>query len=91
MGRVRIKLNGTIKVGLGQSPYGKILDRNTQCVHFYCSHENEEKQIDKLKTALGWHKENGKPMFYSHNCKAYQEIDETWILDRIKALQTINK
>lgn len=90
MGKLRVKLNGTIKVGLGQSPSGKILDRNTQCVHFYTSHENEEKQIDKLKTALGWHKENKKPMFYSHNSKAYREIDETWILNRIKMLQSIN-
>lgn len=91
MGRVSIKLNGTIKVGLGQSPSGKILDRDTQCVHFYCSHEDEEKQIKKLRTALGWHSENEKPMFYSHNSRAYQKIDETWILNRIKALQTINE
>lgn len=91
MGRVIIKLNGTIKVGLGQSPSGKILDRNTWCVHFYTSHEDEEAQIDKLRTALGWHRKNNKPMFYSHNSKAYQEIDATWILDRIKMLQSVNK
>jgi len=91
MGRVAIKLNGTIKVGLGQSPYGNILDRDTWYVHFYSSHEDEKAQIKKLKTALGWHNENKKPMFYSHNCKAYQEINEAWILDRIKILQSISK
>lgn len=54
------KLNGTIKVGLGSSKTGKILDRETQCVHFYSSSESGEEQIRKLSTALRWHKGNGK-------------------------------
>ena len=81
-----IKLNGTIKVGLGQSPSGKILDRGTQFVHFYAAHESEEAQAKKLSHALQWHKENWNRMFYSHNSRAYQEITKEWIEERIEKL-----
>ena len=87
--RRSIKLNGTIKVGLGQSPSGKVLDGSTRYTHFYTSHENEQEQIDKLKTALQWHKETGKKMFYSHNYRAYREITEDWINNRIEMLQEV--
>ena len=82
-----IKLNGTLKVGLGQSKSGEVLDGNTQYVHFYTSKEDEIKQIKKLNTALRWHKANRKPMFYSHNGRAYQEVKAEWIVDRMCALQ----
>jgi len=82
-----IKLNGTIKVGLGQSPSGKILDRDTQCVHFYTKHEDAKEQVRKLRVALQWHRETGKKMFYSHNSRGYQKITEDWIINRIRELQ----
>lgn len=81
-----IKLNGTIKVGLGSSPSGKILDRNTQCVHFYSKHEDNQNQIRKLQVALQWHRETGKCMFYAGNGRAYVEITKEWIENRINEL-----
>ena len=85
--RRSVKLNGTIKVGLGQSPSGKVLDGNTRYLHFYTSHDSKQEQIDKLKTALQWHKETGKRMFYSY--RSYREIKEDWIINRIKMLQEV--
>ena len=81
------KLNGTIKVGLGQSPSGKVLDWNTQYVHFYMSHEDAKEQVRKLRVALQWHRETGKEMFYSHNSRGYQKITEDWIINRINELE----
>ncbi len=81
-----IKLNGTIKVGLGQSPSGKILE-SAQFVHFYTKHEDAKEQVRKLRVALQWHRETGKKMFYSRNYRAYEEITEDWITNRIRELQ----
>ena len=81
-----IKLNGTIKVGLGQSPSGKVLG-DTQYMHLYASHEDAKEQVRKLRVALQWHRETGKEMFYSHNSRGYQKITEDWIINRIKELQ----
>ena len=81
-----IKLNGTIKVGLGQSPSGKILE-GAQFVHFYMKHEDAKEQVRKLRVALQWHRETGKKMFYSHNSRGYQKITEDWIINRIQALE----
>lgn len=82
-----IKLNGTIKVGLGQSKSGKVLDANTQYIHLYASHENAQEQVRKLQTVLQWHRETGKEMFYSHNSRGYQKITGDWIVNRIRELQ----
>ena len=81
-----VKLNGTIKVGLGSSKTGKILDRDTSCVHFYSTHEDNAEQIRKLNVALQWHNETNKRMFYSHNGKAYVEINANWIANKIQEL-----
>jgi hypothetical protein len=82
-----IKLNGTIKVGLGQSPSGKVLDANTQYMHLYSSHEGAQEQVRKLQTVLQWYRETGKEMFYSHNSRGYQKITGDWVVKRIKELQ----
>ena len=82
-----IKLNGTIKVGLGQSKSGKVLDANTQYIHLYASHEDAQEQVRKLQTVLQWHRETGKEMFYSHNSRGYQKITGDWIINRIRELQ----
>ena len=82
-----IKLNGTIKVGLGQSKSGKVLDANTQYMHLYASHESIQEHIRKLQTVLQWHRETGKEMFYSHNSRGYQNITGDWIINRIRELQ----
>ena len=50
-----------IRIGLGQTKSGKILDRDTQ---WYC-----EKQA-----ALDYHDETNKPIFISVNGRAYREI-----------------
>ena len=81
-----IKLNGTIKVGLGQSPSGKVLG-DTQYMHLYASHEDAKEQVRKLRVALQWHRETGKKMFYSHNSRGYEEITEDWLINRIQALE----
>lgn len=81
-----IKLNGTIKVGLGQSKSGKVLDASTQYMHLYASHEDVQEQVRKLQTVLQWHRETGKPMFYSHNSRGYQKITGDWISNRINVL-----
>ena len=81
-----VKLNGTIKVGLGSSPSGKILDRDTQCVHFYSTHEDNAEQVRKLRVALQWHMETGKRMFYSRNNRAFVEITKGWIENKIVEL-----
>ena len=81
------KLNGTIKVGLGQSKSGKVLDANTQYMHLYASHEDVQEQVRKLQTVLQWHRETGKEMFYSHNSRGYQNITGDWIINRIRELQ----
>ena len=82
-----IKLNGTIKVGLGQSKSGKVLDANTQYMHLYASHEDVQEQVRKLQTVLQWHRETGKEMFYSHNSRGYQNITGDWIINRINELE----
>ena len=82
-----IKLNGTIKVGLGQSKSGKVLDANTQYMHLYASHEDVQEQVRKLQTVLQWYRETGKEMFYSHNSRGYQKITGDWIINRIRKLQ----
>jgi len=82
-----IKLNGTIKVGLGQSKSGKVLDGNTQYMHLYASHEDVQEQVRKLQTVLQWYRETGKEMFYSHNSRGYQKITGDWIINRIRELQ----
>lgn len=82
-----IKLNGTIKVGLGQSKSGKVLDANTQYMHLYASHEDAQEQVRKLQTVLQWYRETGKEMFYSHNSRGYQNITGDWIINRIRELQ----
>ena len=82
-----IKLNGTIKVGLGQSRSGKVLDANTQYMHLYAPHEDAQEQVRKLQTVLQWYRETKKDMFYSHNSRGYQAITEHWIINRINELQ----
>ena len=81
------KLNGTIKVGLGQSKSGKVLDANTQYMHLYASHEDVQEQVRKLQTVLQWYRETGKEMFYSHNSRGYQKITGDWIINRINELE----
>ena len=81
------KLNGSIKVGLGQSKSGKVLEANTQYMHLYASHEDVQEQVRKLQTVLQWYRETDKEMFYSHNSRGYQKITGDWIINRIRELQ----
>jgi hypothetical protein len=50
-------------------------------------HEDAKEQVRKLRVALQWHRETGKKMFYSRNYRAYEEITEDWIINRIRELQ----
>jgi hypothetical protein len=64
--------NGTIRVGLGQTKSGKILDRNTHWYHLY---KGFMSNIGAISQALQDHDNTGKPVFYSDNGKGYVEID----------------
>ena len=64
----------TIKVGLGQTKSGKILDRDT---HFYSITANHcEKQA-----ALDYHDETHKPIFISVSGKAYRKITRNQLIE----------
>lgn len=63
-----------IKVGLGQTPSGKILDRDT---HFYSITATHcEKQA-----ALDYHDETNKPIFISVSGKKYREITRKELIE----------
>ena len=79
-------LNGTIKVGLGQSKSGKILDRNTHYYHFYSS-DDDIAQERKLVEILSEYNETKKPLFYSHNGRAYVEVNALWIANKIQEIR----
>lgn len=79
-------LNGTIKVGLGQSKSGKILDRNTHYYHFYSS-DDDITQERKLVEVLSEYNETKKPLFYSHNNRAYVEVNALWIANKIQEIR----
>ena len=64
----------TIKVGLGQTKSGKILDRAT---HFYSITANHcEKQA-----ALDYHDETHKPIFISVSGRAYRKITRNQLIE----------
>ena len=64
----------TIKVGLGQTPSGKILDRDT---HFYSITATHcGKQV-----ALDYHDETNKPIFISVSGKKYREITRKQLIE----------
>lgn len=79
------KLNGTIKVGLGQSPSGKILDDGTHWYHFYSS-DTAIGQIKKMSHALRDASERKKKTFYSHNDRKYVEVSREWLEARYNGL-----
>ena len=80
------RLNGVIKVGLGQSPSGKILERNTHFYHFTSRRDTDEKQANALLEVLKEHNETKRRMFYTHNNKAYVEVKEDWVRNKIQEL-----
>lgn len=57
----------TIKIGLGQTPSGKVLDRST---HWYSIWADESEK----SAAIQYHDETGKPIFVSYNNQAYRKI-----------------
>ena len=81
------KLNGTIKVGLGQSPSGKKLGE-TSWYNFYLSQKAID-QASALKRALKDSERTNRKMFYSHNGKKYIEININWIYQKIVNLQDL--
>lgn len=72
------KLNGTIKVGLGQSPSGKVLDYGTHWYHF-CSSDAAIDQMKKMSRVLHDATERKRKTFYSHNNKKYVEVSLGWL------------
>ena len=79
------KLNGTIKVGLGQSPSGKILDYGTHWYYFYSS-DAAIGQIKKVSHALRDASERKRKTFYSHNNRKYVEVSKEWLEARCNDL-----
>lgn len=57
----------TIRIGLGQTKSGKILDRNTQWYSITANHCGKQ-------AALDYHDETNKPIFISVNGRAYRKI-----------------
>ena len=64
----------TIKIGLGQSPSGKVLDRST---HWYGIWADSSEKLD----ALAYHDKTGKPIFVSYNNQAYHEITREQLIN----------
>lgn len=79
------KLNGVIKVGLGQSPSGKILDYGTHWYHFYSS-DTAIDQIKEISHALRDASERKRKTFYSHNNRKYVEVSREWFEARYNDL-----
>ena len=79
------KLNGTIKVGLGQSPSGKVLDYGTHWYHF-CSSDAAIDQMKKINHVLHDVAERKKKTFYSHNNRKYVEVSGEWLEARYNDL-----
>jgi hypothetical protein len=57
----------TIRIGLGQTKSGKILDRNTQWYHISAATNGK-------MAAIKYHDETNKPIFISVNGRAYRKI-----------------
>lgn len=73
--------SGTIRVGLGQSKSGKILDRNTHWYHLY---KGFMSNIGAILDALQYHDETGKPVFYSTGGRGYVEISHETLNKMVK-------
>ncbi len=71
------KLNGVIKVGLGQSPTGKILG-GARWYNFYLKQSAEE-QVKGLLNVLEDHLKTNRKIFYSHNNRKYVEVNVNWV------------
>jgi len=63
-----------IKIGLGQTKSGKILDRNTQFYAITATHCGKQ-------NALAYHDETRKRIFISINGKAYREITRAQLME----------
>ena len=72
------KLNGTIKVGLGQTPSGKILDYGTHWYHFNSSDAAID-QMKKMSRVLHDAIERKRKTFYSQNNRKYVEVSLKWL------------
>ena len=79
------KLNGTIKVGLGQSPSGKVLDYGTHWYHFNSSDAAID-QVKKISRVLHDATERKKKVFYSHNNRKYAKVSREWLEARCNDL-----
>ena len=72
------KLNGTIKVGLGQTPSGKMLDYGTHWYHFNSSDAAID-QMKKMSRVLHDAIERKRKTFYSQNNRKYVEVSLKWL------------
>ena len=63
-----------IRIGLGQTPSGKILDRATQSYIITATRCEKE-------AALRYHDETKKPIFVKVNGKAYQKITREQLIN----------
>lgn len=63
-----------IRIGEGQTPSGKILDRNTQSYIITATRNEKE-------AALRYHDETKKPIFVKVNGKAYRKITREQLIN----------
>ena len=80
-------LNGNIKVGLGQSKSGKVLDKDTHYYHLSSRLDNEITQENILVAILSEYNDTKKKMFYSQSGKAYIEVSARWVANKIQEIR----
>ena len=74
---------GTIlRIGLGRSKSGKILDKDTKWLNL-----NTKEEWRKAVNEWSYKRNSGKPIFISKNGRAYKEIKPTQVLEMGKELK----
>ena len=74
---------GTIlRIGLGRSKSGKILDRDTKWLNL-----NTKEEWRIAVTEWSYKRNSGKPIFISKSGRAYKEIKPTQLLEMGKKLK----
>lgn len=74
---------GTIlRIGLGQTESGKILDRDTKWLNL-----NTKEEWSNAVKEWSYKRNSGKPIFISKSGRAYKEIKPTQLLEMGKTLK----
>lgn len=77
-------LNGKIRVGLGQTKSGKVLEASNY-YGLYSKSQTYSQQIEVLKNSLHDHLNSGKRVFFN-NGRNYREVNASWLQEHITTL-----